>query len=309
MQGCSRDFNASLWQRLRQSVRGALRRNFMADSLKSSSHRQRWLTGVLVGLPVIACVAAGPRWSLWLLVSLATAIGLWELHGLLFQFPLSAKWLFFSFAAGLFLPLAAYLWGITGLNFALFVSFFAALSLMLVSSPLDRDEIGRIALLSFAWLYLPYFISFVLLIGGEPQGRSWIVFVLAVIVAGDAGAYHTGLRIGRHKLYPKVSPKKTIEGAIGGFFSSIVAGMIVGLILLRNVPIEGLFFFSLAIAVSGQVGDLIESMIKRNSGKKDSSRLLPGHGGLLDRLDSLLFAFPTLWTLLQWAAPWRYSGG
>ena len=118
------------------------------------------------------------------------------------------------------------------------------------------------------------------------------MFLLVVIVAGDAGAYHTGRRIGRHKLYPAVSPMKTIEGAIGGLFLSIVAGSIIGLIFLRNVPLARLFFFSLAVAATGQVGDLIESMIKRNSGKKDSSGLLPGHGGMLDRLDSLHFRFP-----------------
>jgi len=273
----------------------------MPDSLKSSFHIQRWVTGILLGLPVLACIAAGPPWSWWLLVSLVTTIGLWELHGLLFHVPLSGKWRFFSFAAGLFLPFATYLWGITGLNFALFVSFFAALCLMMISSPLDCNEIGRIALLSFAWLYLPYCISFVLLIGEAPQGRFWILFLLAVIVAGDAGAYYTGRWIGRHKLYRTVSPKKTIEGAVGGLFSSIVAGSIIGLIFLTNVPLARLFFFSLAVAATGQVGDLIESMIKRNSGKKDSSGLLPGHGGMLDRLDSLLFAFPVLWALLQWA--------
>jgi phosphatidate cytidylyltransferase len=275
----------------------------MPDSLKSSSSVKRWVTGILVGLPVLACIAAGPTWSWWLLVSLATALGLWELHGLLFHVPLSRKWRFSSFAVGLFLPLATYLWGITGLNFALFVSFFAALCLMMISSPLDCDEISRIALLSFAWLYVPYFISFVLLIGGAPRGRFWILFLLVVIVAGDAGAYHMGRRIGRHKLYPAVSPKKTIEGAIGGLFLSVVAGSIIGLIFLRNVPPPKLFFFSLAVAATGQVGDLIESMIKRNSGKKDSSGLFPGHGGMLDRLDSLIFAFPVLWVLLQWAPP------
>ena len=105
---------------------------------------------------------------------------------------------------------------------------------MMVSAPLDRDEIGRIALLSFAWLYLPYFLSFVLLIGAEPQGRSWILFVLAVIVAGDSGAYHAGAQIGRHKLYAIVSPKKTIEGAIGGLFSSVLAGVDHGLDLFEE---------------------------------------------------------------------------
>jgi phosphatidate cytidylyltransferase len=275
----------------------------MPDSLKSSPSVKRWVTGILAGLPVLVCIGAGPIWSWWLLVSLATTIGLWELHGLLFHAPLSGKWRFFSFAAGLFLPFATYLWGITGLNFALFVSFFAALCLMMISSPLDCGEISRIALLTFAWLYVPYFISFVLLIGGAPQGRFWILFLLVVIIAGDAGAYHTGRWIGRHKLYRAVSPMKTIEGAIGGLFLSIVAGSIIGLIFFRNVPVAKIFFFSLAVAATGQVGDLIESMIKRNSGKKDSSGLLPGHGGILDRLDSMLFAFPVLWALLQWAPP------
>lgn len=270
-------------------------------ALKSSPHIQRWVTGILVGLPVLVCVAAGPPWALWLLACLAISIALWELHGLLFQVALPGKWRFFSFATGIFLPFSTYLWGITGLNFALFFSFFSALSFMMICSPLNRDEFNRIALLSFALIYLPYFISFVLLIGAEPQGKSWIVFLLVVIVAGDAGAYHTGLRFGRHKLCQTVSPKKTIEGAIGGLFFSMIAGTIIGLVSLSNVAPTRLLVFSLAVAVTGQAGDLIESMIKRTSGKKDSSGLLPGHGGLLDRLDSLIFAFPVLWALLQWS--------
>ena len=157
----------------------------MSDSPTTRSHIQRWVTGILVGLPVLVCVTAGPPWSWYLLVSLVTMLALWEMHGLLFEAPLSLMWRIFSFATGLFLPLGTYLWGIAGLNSTLFISFFSALSLMMVCSPLDRDQIGRIALLSFAWLYLPYFLSFVLLIGAEPQGRFWILFVLVVTVAGD----------------------------------------------------------------------------------------------------------------------------
>jgi phosphatidate cytidylyltransferase len=272
----------------------------MSDSLKSNPHLQRWFTGVFIGLPVLACVAAGPPWSWYLLVSVGAAIGLWELHGLLFHDSLSRKWQFVSFAAGLFLPLGTYLWGITGLNLGLFVSFFAALFIMMLSTPIDSDEIGCIALLSFAWLYLPYFISFVILVGAEPQGRFWILFVLAVIVSGDAGAYHVGVRIGRHKLYPVVSPNKSIEGAIGGLFSSLLAGAILGSIFLKNVPMAKLLLCTIVVASAGQIGDLIESMLKRNCGKKDSSHLLPGHGGILDRLDSMIFAFPAMWALLKW---------
>jgi phosphatidate cytidylyltransferase len=270
-------------------------------TLKSSSHIQRWLTGILVGLPVLVCVVAGPSWTWWLLASLAISIGLWELHGLIFQEPLQAKWRVFSFASGLLLPCSAHIWGLIGLNVALFVSFLGALCLMMISSPTDRDGINRISLLSFGLIYLPYCLSFVLLIGQEHQGRFWILFLLVVIVAGDAGAYHTGVQIGRHKLYQAVSPKKTVEGAIGGLFFSVFVGTVIGLIFLRNVPLLRFSLFSLAVAVTGQGGDLIESMIKRIYGKKDSSGLLPGHGGLLDRLDSLIFAFPVLWALLQWS--------
>lgn len=270
-------------------------------ALKSSPHIQRWVTGLLVGLPVLVCVALGPSWT-WLLAACFVILtGLWELHGLLFQVKLPAKWRFFSFATGIILPLSTYFWGITGLNFALFLSFFSALCLMMICCSFDRDEFIRIALLSFALIYVPYFISFVLLIGGESQGRLWILFLLVVIVAGDAGAYHTGLLIGRHKLCQTVSPKKTIEGAIGGLFSSMIAGTIIGSVFLGNVPPARFLVFSLAVAVTGQAGDLIESMIKRTSGKKDSGGLLPGHGGLLDRVDSLIFAFPVLWVLLQWS--------
>jgi phosphatidate cytidylyltransferase len=126
------------------------------------------------------------------------------------------------------------------------------------------------------------------------------LFVLAVIVSGDAGAYHVGVRIGRHKLYPVVSPNKSIEGAIGGLFSSLLAGAILGSIFLKNVPMAKLLLCTIVVASAGQIGDLIESMLKRNCGKKDSSHLLPGHGGILDRLDSMIFAFPAMWALLKW---------
>ncbi|MHC1724647.1 MAG: phosphatidate cytidylyltransferase [Syntrophobacteraceae bacterium] len=270
---------------------------------KLSSHALRWVTGLLIGVPVLACFVAGPSWIWFLLISAVAAIGLWEFHGLLFPEPLPANWRICSYMAGFLLPLGAYLQGLDGLNTALLVSIFAAFCLMMLSSPLAQDSIPRVALLSLAWLYLPFLLSFVLLVGMAPQGRFWILFVMAVVVTGDAGAYHTGMKFGRHKLYETVSPKKTIEGAIGGLVCSMLAGTIFGIIFLRNVPAASLLVLSCVVALTGQVGDLIESMIKRNSGKKDSSGLLPGHGGVLDRLDSLLFAFPVIWFLLKWVAP------
>ncbi|MGC9195555.1 MAG: phosphatidate cytidylyltransferase [Syntrophobacteraceae bacterium] len=277
----------------------------MSETPKSHSTKLRWITGLLLGLPLLACVVSGPLWIGLAIVCLAASIGLWELHALLFDSPLPWKWSLLSFAAGLLLPSLTFAWGVTGLNCALIISFFSALSLMLLFAPLERDQIGRISTLFFAWLYVPYLLSFVLLIWAKSNGRFWILFLLAVIVAGDSGAYFTGRKMGSRKLYPAVSPKKTVEGALGGLCSSLVTGTVLGLVFLRQVPLGSLCIFSLAAALAGQVGDLVESMIKRNSGKKDSSALLPGHGGLLDRLDSLLFAFPVLWALLQLSASGR----
>jgi len=273
----------------------------MPDPSIPSPHAQRWLTGVLLGLPVLAVIAAGPRWSWCLLLITTATVALWEIHGLLFPEPLPLRWQALSFSTALLMPLAAFSGGITGLSFILFCAVFGAFFLMMLCSPRDPDEISRIARLSLAWFYVPYLLSYVLIIGSAPDGRSWIVFVLAVIITGDAGAYHTGVRFGRHKLFEQVSPKKTIEGAVGGLLASIVTGMAAGTILFGDLSPGWILAFGFSIAIAGQIGDLVESMIKRNCGKKDSSGLLPGHGGLLDRLDSLLFSFPLMWFFLQWA--------
>lgn len=267
---------------------------------KMSPQIQRVITGVLIAFPVLACIVFGPPWSWWLLVALATGLGLWEMHGLFFPDPLPLSWRSLSFLAALIFPLAAQQGGLIGLNMVLALWVFAALLLMLVSSPRDPAELPRIGILAFAWLYVPYLLSYVLLLGAAPDGRYWIIFVLAVTAAGDSGAYYTGMKAGRHKLYELVSPKKTIEGSIGGLSGSIVIGLLFGLIFFRYLPLYRLLLLCFAVAITGQIGDLFESMIKRNCGKKDSSGLLPGHGGILDRLDSILFSFPLVWFFLEW---------
>ena len=197
------------------------------------------------------------------------------------------------------LPLAAYAFGLPGLSFALCLSLLAAFSLLMIASARTSDGLHRMALLALAWLYVPYLLSFVLLLGAAPQGRFRILFVLVVIVAGDTGAYFTGVKLGKHKLCESVSPKKTIEGSVGGLLSSMFLGLLFGLLFLHDVRAAQLLLVGFLIAVTGQIGDLVESMIKRISGKKDSGCLLPGHGGILYRLDSLLFAFPLMWFLLR----------
>ncbi len=122
-----------------------------------------------------------------------------------------------------------------------------------------------------------------------PDGPQWVTFVIAIGMAGDSGGYFVGHLAGRHKLTPRVSPGKTIEGALGILAVSLVAGAVAKLILLPNRTFGEMLALSAAMAVIGQLGDLGESVMKRTFGAKESGRIFPGHGGVLDRIDSLLF--------------------
>jgi phosphatidate cytidylyltransferase len=135
-------------------------------------------------------------------------------------------------------------------------------------------------------LYCAFLLGFLLL-----MPRKMILVLLGILWVGDAAAYYGGRAFGRHLLAPQISPKKTVEGAFAGLIGSIIAGVTIGVWLAEQR--SGLMLIaSIGTACAGQVGDLVESALKRSAGVKDSSEILPGHGGLLDRLDGLLFAAP-----------------
>ena len=128
----------------------------------------------------------------------------------------------------------------------------------------------------------------------DSEGRHWVFFLLAVVMFGDTGAYYTGRAIGRRPLARTISPKKTVEGLIGGLATSVVVAALIGPTLLPGMDWLQASALGLALAVFGVFGDLFESLLKRSVGVKDASSLFPGHGGILDRLDSVLFAAPAL---------------
>ena len=130
-------------------------------------------------------------------------------------------------------------------------------------------------------------------------GRCLTLYLLTVIVAGDTCALYGGKLLGRHPLAPIVSPKKTVEGALAGLMGSCLAGVMVMTYCLPYSSVGLSIALSLALGIAGQVGDLWESALKRVAGVKDSSCLLPGHGGFLDRIDSLLFSGPLLYYAIQ----------
>ena len=140
---------------------------------------------------------------------------------------------------------------------------------------------------AFVQLYVPFLGSLSAILLSRPGGEWWVLAFIIVTVAADTGAYVTGLTIGRHPMAPRISPKKTWEGFAGAFVAALVAGVLLALYMLHLPWWAGLIFGAVILATA-TIGDLGESMVKRDLGIKDMSSWLPGHGGVLDRLDSIL---------------------
>lgn len=134
--------------------------------------------------------------------------------------------------------------------------------------------------------------------GMSDFGRSWLLFALLVTFAVDTGAYLVGRSVGRRPMAPSISPNKTWEGSLGGFASAVAAALVLGLVFDLGVPAWQQAMIGGVVGVVGQWGDLIESKLKRIADLKDASSIIPGHGGLLDRLDSVLLTLPAVYYLI-----------
>ncbi len=161
--------------------------------------------------------------------------------------------------------------------------------------PLNRASLLGIALGLTGALYVGWLFGFIIRLKLLPNGTAWVALLLLTAKAGDVGAYLVGTRWGRHRLLPRVSPNKSVEGALGGLAFSVVGAVVVQRVgwvdSLPEAVVLGVLLGALA-----QLGDLVESMIKRDYGVKDSGSLFPGLGGALDLIDSLLFTAPVLYT-------------
>jgi phosphatidate cytidylyltransferase len=162
-----------------------------------------------------------------------------------------------------------------------------------------EDVFKYISCSSFGSVYISLCMSHVVLIRFLPQGPFWLTMLIAVVAGSDTGAYYAGRAFGGRKLFPQISPKKTVAGGIGGLVAGIAFAEGVNLLFPGNVDFFSLFVAAALLIVVGIAGDLTESMIKRSMGVKDSGTILFGHGGLLDRIDSLLLTAPVLFYLLH----------
>lgn len=201
-------------------------------------------------------------------------------------------------AAALLFPLAALWHGLLALTLVIFVLLMAC-ACWYVFAP--RASVADVAVTAFGPIYTSLAFSAIVLIRKYDPGVQGALVTLAVmlsIMASDAFAYFVGSAIGRHKLAPRISPGKSVEGFIGGLAGSVVVWVAFALLLVGGMGVPMAVGCGLVVGVAGVIGDLFESRLKRGAGVKDSGNILPGHGGLLDRSDSMLFGGVAAYFLL-----------
>ncbi|MDE9367911.1 phosphatidate cytidylyltransferase [Luteipulveratus sp. YIM 133132] len=207
-----------------------------------------------------------------------------------------------TLAAAAVLPVLAYVWGPRVLAPAIIVAILAIViwgALYADGPSALRDVAGGVMVV----LYVPALVGFAMMLLRPDDGVGRIITFVVVTIASDIGGYAVGAATGKHPMAPSVSPKKSWEGFAGSAVSCIVAGALCVTLILDGDWWVGALLGALVV-VAATVGDLCESMIKRDLGIKDMSNLIPGHGGLMDRLDSLLLAVPVVWAVLT---PWVAS--
>lgn len=162
----------------------------------------------------------------------------------------------------------------------------------------NKLNIEKISLLFIGIIYIGVGFHYMIETRLMDNGLFWTLLIFICIWLTDTAAYFTGMLFGKHKLWPSISPKKTIEGAIGGIIASIIAAILFSYYAPQLLPIDLAIWIGLLVSVVGQLGDFIQSAYKRVWNVKDSGAILPGHGGILDRCDSWLIVFPFVHILL-----------
>lgn len=247
---------------------------------------------------IILIIGFGQKIGLLFLILVATSQGLIEFYRLTFpESRLREKTA--GIGLGLFFPLAAY-FGQVETVLAVTALAVVVLFILFATKPENSSAIAsRMAVMLFGIIYVSFLLSHILLLRNQPMGTQWVFFLLITVWAGDTFAYFTGTLIGKHKLYPKISPKKSVEGLLGGLAGSIIVAFLFRRFFFGDLAWSHALMLAFFIMILGQIGDFGESMIKRSVNVKDSSRLIPGHGGILDRLDSFLFSAPFLYYYVQ----------
>ncbi|HEY4576715.1 MAG TPA: phosphatidate cytidylyltransferase [Yaniella sp.] len=257
---------------------------------------------IIVGLVLLGIAAVGIFWSSLVLALLAAALvtlGIWELAQVTknknIHLALTPAWV-----AGLTIPGAAWVGGIDAMVFALFGTILLTVFWTAIGEP-DRPA-ASMATTLLAILWLPFFISFGITLLHEPDGSLLLMTTVLAVVASDTFGYIIGATLGKHRMAPKISPKKSWEGFFGSLIGAIAVSVVLTILLLDYEWWVGIIIGTV-LMLAATAGDFAASMIKRDFGVKDMGSTLPGHGGVMDRLDSIVFAVPVGYTLFVVVLP------
>lgn len=265
--------------------------------------KSRILTALVLFPPVIYLIGWSPNWLFLAAVVATVELSLYEYflicrNGGVKSFPVMG----YVGGAGMCLAQTAALYLPANPTLAV-LGLFVLLALSLgLRGPADLKEyLQAVSSTIFGILYVGFTLSCLtpLRFSDPAKGQKLIFLLFLVIWAGDISAYFVGRSLGRHLLSPRVSPKKTVEGAVAGLAGSLLIAGAFAHWFWQTADLKTVILLAGLIAIAGQIGDLAESAMKRGAGMKDSGSILPGHGGLLDRVDALLFGAPTLWLVLM----------
>jgi len=256
----------------------------------------RWVSGFIIAAGVIALLLFVPKVGVQGVVVVISMLCLWEYFNAT-QKGVSLIVRVIGILMGGFMTASLIFWAETpDCYLGLFTgSLILSFLLHFKGDPDFSIRLKNIAFFLFGILYINVLISFWGWLREWEMWRFWIFLMLLCTVMSDIGGYVFGHWIGKHKLAPHMSPGKTIEGFVGGLLFAQVGAFLIRQIFWPDFPIHSLVIVALLIGVIGPLGDLSESLIKRGTGVKDSGNLIPGHGGLLDRVDALLFTGPVVY--------------
>ncbi|MDE2322309.1 MAG: phosphatidate cytidylyltransferase [candidate division NC10 bacterium] len=258
-------------------------------------HLKRILSAAILLPAFLLLVQFGTALHFFLLVTLAILVGLYEFYGMAKAggwHPLTRL----GIGCGVALSCMEFFGAPAPWLISAFAGVIVLLLISLLVAGTDRKEaVSRGAITLLGLMYVAGLLSFPALLRAMALGRTYIFYLVFVTWAGDTGAFYVGSAMGKRLLCPTVSPRKTIEGSVGGLICSVLASGLATFWFWEGLGAVESVAMGLGVGVMGQVGDLCESMLKRSFGVKDTGALIPGHGGLLDRVDSLLFAGPILY--------------
>jgi phosphatidate cytidylyltransferase len=264
-----------------------------------SNLAQRLVSAAVLIPALLLVLFRAPPWIFVLVICSVGVLAAWELMAIVFE---GHRWLAFCGAVATVIALLQMRYvqdaAVTSAVLMLLVMLQAIVGMIAFGK--QPENFTRVVWLQMPPLYLGLPLATLALLHSQDQGAQWVVLALTLAFVGDTGAYFVGSMWGKRKLAVHISPNKTLEGALGGLAGSVLAGLVAHVWYLPDLPLTHAIVLGVVGGAAGQAGDLFESLIKRGFLVKDSGQLIPGHGGILDRIDAVIFTSAVTWLYVGW---------